>query len=217
MNYSDFLDEEEQEHLSIKATRGQPQIPTRYDTLHTILKILRIFHDNYDKKLNLEKLFNILNIPVQEREEYINIILQFQKLFRTTFQSHFLELKEINSSKYLICKNSKHPSQNNMKTTHIPQHITISPQNLSLLNDIVYMFTNVKRGKGFDLTQDSSELVKGIKTLRKRYPYLFFSNGHGYVYPTEFGIKLGVKVNAYLKSNRPFEPFIVEQIQIMIE
>ncbi|TFF88550.1 MAG: hypothetical protein EU548_08710 [Promethearchaeota archaeon] len=217
MNYSEFLDEEEPEYLSKQHSRKVSQKPTKFDTLRTILKILHIFHNKYDKKLNLEKLFNTLAIPSQEREKYLTLILEFQELFRTTFHSHSLTIKEINSTRYLVCKKFKKPPQYDVKNTHHPGDIKISSEDLSSLNDIVYMFTNVRRGKGFDLKQDSSEIVKAIKTLRKNHPYLFFSNGHGYVYPTEFGVKLGEKTNTYLKSNRPFDTLEIEDCTIIIE
>ncbi len=217
MNYSDFLDKDEKEYSKDLNTRSTPQKSTIYDTIHTILKILNIFHGNYDKKLNLEKLFNKLSIPVQEREDYLRLILEFQALFHTTFYTHSLEVKEINSTMYLVCRHFKNALQNNPKKSQDPKQITISSRDLSLLNDIVYMFTNIKRGRGFDLKEDSSEIVKGIKRLRKNHPYIFFSNGHGYIYPTEFGVKLGQKTNTYLKCNRPIDTFIIEDCTITIE
>ncbi|TFF99520.1 MAG: hypothetical protein EU542_08945 [Promethearchaeota archaeon] len=217
MNYSEFLDEDEKEYTQYLNTRSTDQKSKIYDTIHTILKILSIFHGNYDKKLNLEKLFNKLSIPVQEREEYLRLILEFQMLFQTTFQTHSLEVKEIDSIRYLFCKNLKNSTKRNHQISQIPEHINISSQDLSLLNDIVYMFTNVKRGKGFDLKEDSSAIMKGIKRLRKSRPYLFFSNGHGFVYPTEFCIKLGQKTNTYMKSNRPIETLLVNDCKIIIE
>ena len=217
MNYSDFLDEDEKEYSQDLNTRSTHQKSTIYDTIYSILKILRIFHGNYNKKINVEKLFNKLSIPVQEREDYLRLILEIQTLFQTTFQTHSLEVKQIDSTRYLFCKNLKNLTQKNRQTRKIHERFTISSHDLSLLNDIVYMFTNVKRGKGFDLKDNSSQIVKGIKKIRKNYPSLFFSNGHGYVYPTEFGVKLGQKINTYLKCNRTIDTLVVEGCKIKIE
>lgn len=217
MKYSEFLDEKVNFFSQDFSNKSNPKEKTILDILRTFIKILSMFHKNYDKKLNLTKFFDMLRVPIQEREDYINLVLDFQDLFHTIFNSHSLRLEIIDSNLFFTTKKSSKNSVIFSENNKTPNNITISYRDFFLLNDIIYMFTNIKRGKGFNLTDNTSKIVKGIKKLRKEHPYLFFTNGHGYVYPTEFTIKLGQKFNSYLKSNRKIENIIIQDRKITIK
>jgi len=217
MNYLDFLDDESEIILKGKIKKKNTIHRTLdIDKLEKILEILENYGKKTHKRLNIFKMFNKINIPVQQRHDYLRIILRFQKIFHSFFTDRFLYIQSEGENLYFSTKKSKKSQEKPSSTKVIPEEITITKNEVSLLNDVVYMFTKVQRGRGFNLQETDSEIMKGIKSLRKNHPYLFFSNGHGSVYPTEFALKLGEKVNSYMKCNRRVKNVSVDNTIIII-
>ena len=61
--------------------------------LHQILRALREFKNQYDKKLNFSKLVKYLEIPNSEIEDLIYLILAFQSEFDSVFREYELKKK----------------------------------------------------------------------------------------------------------------------------
>jgi hypothetical protein len=222
INYTDFLDDdldlssgEDCDRIEYKSTKTYH---LSIENMLRIIEALKLFKGKYDKRVNISKLCDKLKISVKDREKYLNLILKFQELFQDIFDSHSLDLKKERNVLYFTTKKKNPPkkdTKNSSKKNTPPDKIALSDDDFSLLNDIIYLFTNVRRGKGFSFAEMNSDLMKGLKRLRREHPYLFFSNGHGLVYPTEFTIELAHKIRSYLKCNRSFETLKVKNCMII--
>lgn len=175
-----------------------------------VVKILEKFTNNYGKRLNFTKLARYLNLNTSEMDEIIGIILQFQELFINTFDKYRMK-KEIKDNQIFLITL---PKKLNLS---IPNKIKLSIDDFNLLSDIIYIFKNVKRGKGFDITANGSELLSNIKELWNYYPYLFEVNENGLMYPSEFGLKLGELILSYKKSGKIIESIPLDEHIIMVE
>lgn len=199
------------------------------DTLRKLLSCItaiKAFKDRFDKKLNLRKLFTLLHVPIGERDRYIRIFLEFQDLFQSVLSGYELKVIKKADESYLkpqkIEKTKKprvnyHKNGNNNKKKDIPDKIILNKSDAIFWNDIIYSFKNVRRGKGFNLHQNTTELAKSLKELRATHPYLFFSNGNGLVYPSKLGLELGSKINGYIKVNRDFGELFLLGSEIIIK
>lgn len=174
-----------------------------------IMKILKKFEDSYQKRLNFTKLAQYLHLTPSDVGEVIGLILQFQELFSNTFDSYIVKKKIIDNQIFLITE-PKVPSN------IIPKKIRLSVESLNLLSDITYMFKFVKRGKGFDVKANGTELLSNIKELWNYYPYLFEVNTNGLMYPSAFGLKLGELILSYKKSGKFMESFSLDNHNIMV-
>ena len=179
--------------------------------LNQIVDYLGKFEDHYDKKFNFSKLAELLNIPSSEVDDVIYLLLNFQEKFENVFKKYQLQKYRTDNQIYLITE-KKHVYE----TSPIPDTIEISDSHIALLNDIVYVFKHIKRGKGFDIVRNGSELLGKVKQLKEVHPYLFESNGSGVVYPSKLGLKLGETIISYNKSNRPLEKVSIENHTIKV-
>ncbi|TXT65429.1 MAG: hypothetical protein BAJALOKI1v1_430020 [Promethearchaeota archaeon] len=195
-----------------------------FSKIFSCIDALQAFKDKYDKKLNLDKLFSLLHIPIQERKLYIQLILKFQDLFQDVLNG--FELKHIQSQKGSYLKTSKVKNESNKKnqffqdsaiSLKIPHEIYLTKGEANFWNDFIYAFKHVRRGKGFDINKESLETCNIIGKLRKKHPYLFFSNGNELVYPTKFGMELGSKITCYIKVNRQFDEILIDNVRVIIK
>ena len=175
-----------------------------------VVKILEKFTNNYKKRLNFTKLTHYLNLESSEVDEIITLILTFQELFTGTFNTYIMKKKIIDNQIFLITEPKK-------LYNSIPKKIKISPDNFNLLSDIIYMFKFVKRGKGFDVKANGTELLSSIKELWNYHPYFFEVNENGLMYPSEFGLKLGELILSYKKSGKIIESIPLDEHIIMVE
>jgi len=174
-----------------------------------IVTVLEKFAGNYGKRLNFTKLARLLNLNPSEVDEIIVLILSFQELFRTTFDEYSIK-KEIKDNQIFLITE---PKKNNH---YIPKKIKLSTDNFNLLNDLVYMFKFVKRGKGFDVKTNGSELLSSIKELWNYHPYFFEEHEKG-LYPSEFGLKLGELILSYKKSGKKIEFITLDDHRIQVD
>lgn len=174
-----------------------------------VVKILQKFADNYEKRFNFTRLAQHLDLNPSEIDELIKLILIFQDLFIGTFGAHIVKKKIIDNQLFLITEPKK-------TTPSIPTKIKLSMSSFNLLSDIIYMFKFVKRGKGFDIKANGSELLSNIKELWNFYPYLFEVNENGLIYPSEFGLRLGELILSYKKSGKIIESMHLDNHIIMV-
>lgn len=179
--------------------------------LNQIVDYLEKFEDHYDKKFNFSKLAELLNIPSSEVDGVIYLLLNFQEKFETVFKKYQLQKYRTDNQVYLITE-----KRHEYETNPIPNTIEISNSHIALLNDIIYVFKHIKRGKGFDIVRNGSELLGKVKQLKEVHPYLFESNGSGVVYPSKLGLKLGETIISYNKSNRALEKVTIENRTIKV-
>jgi len=137
------------------------------DTLNYIINALEGFRNCYTKKFNFTKLMEYLNIPKSEIDDIFNLILNFQDKFNDVFNNHVLKKKINNGNLYLIAEKKKISVQKNI---HIPEIINIKQSDLPIFSDLIYLFKFVKRGKGFEIESNRTDLLRNLKKLRQQYP-----------------------------------------------
>jgi hypothetical protein len=179
--------------------------------LKKLLNVLQEFSKNYDKKLNLSKLAHVFNLNSQEIDEILILVLEFQELFGFDLLKYQLKKKIENNQIYFVAE-----IKNSIIKT-IPTKIKITPNHLNLLSDAIYMFKKVKRGRGFAIKTNGTELLSDLKQLFEYHPYFFFINKNGLMYPSEFGLKLGELVLSYKKGNKKVEIIELNQHTIKVE
>lgn len=178
--------------------------------INRVVTILEKFTNNYEKRLNFTKLARLLNLNPSEVDEIITLILTFQELFTSTFTTYIVKKKIVGNQIFLITEPKK------SSQFIIPKKIKLSSDNFNLLSDIIYMFKFVKRGKGFDVKVNGTELLSNIKELWNYYPYFFEVNENGLMYPSEFGLKLGELILSYNKSGKIIESIPLDNHIIMV-
>jgi hypothetical protein len=166
------------------------------DLLNFVLEALEGFRDNYSKKFNFSKLVEHLKVPKSEIDDTIYLILNFQEKFNGVFKHHVLKKKIENGSIYLITEKKQNA------VIPIPEIITINQSDLPLLSDIIYLFKFVKRGKGFNVKSNGTDLLRNLKKLQQQYPYLFEVKDNGLIYPSDLGLKFGELILSFSKNNK---------------
>ncbi|MFX1588957.1 MAG: hypothetical protein ACFFC1_12435 [Promethearchaeota archaeon] len=180
-----------------------------FQLLHQILEVLRKFAQNYDKRLNFSKFAQFLKLTLFELEAVIQVLLEFQELFETTFNKYALRKIIINSKVYLTTEKIR-------SFSIIPSKIRMPKSHINMFNDIIYFFKHVKRGKGFNLYENGTDLLKNVKELCDYYPYFFQEQNNRLIYPSEFGLKLGELILSYNKSNKNIEIIELEDTKIVV-
>ena len=183
---------------------------SKFQLFHQILEVLRKFVDNYDKRFNFSKFAQFLKLTPSELEEVVQVLLEFQELFATTFINYSLRKIIINSQVYLTTEKIQ-------ELSIIPRKIKIPKSHINMFNDIIYFFKHVKRGKGFNIEKNNTDLLKNVKELWNFYPYCFQEQKNRLIYPSEFGLKLGELLLSYRKSNKKIEKIEVEDSQINVD
>jgi hypothetical protein len=178
--------------------------------LHQILEVLSKFTDNYDKKLNFSRFASYFKLTPSEIETLISLLLNFQELYNNTFRQYSLKKKINNNQVYLVTEKIQ-------KLGTIPGKIRMPQSHVNIFNDIIYYFKHVKRGKGFDIHTNGTDLLKNVKELCDYYPYYFQEQETGLIYPSEFGLKLGGLLLSYKKSNKQIKKIEIEDIQIIVD
>lgn len=181
------------------------------NVVNQIIEYLGKFQDHYDKKFNFSKLTQLLNIPPSEVDEIVHLLLNFQDIFEKVFTKYQLQKYRTNNHVYFIVERRQEDN-----VIEVPDLIKISASQITLLNDIIYVFKHIKRGKGFDLIKNGSELLGKIKRLKTIHPYLFKLGENGKVYPSEFGLNLGELIISYNKSNKKIEEVEIDHHTITV-
>jgi hypothetical protein len=179
------------------------------EDLRKVIMALKAFKGKYEKRLNFNKLCVYLETNGKKKDALLEILFEFQDLFKGILREHILT-KEIEedgnifiSTKLVDPESGKAP-------------ICISHQQLKTLNDIIHVFKNFRQGKGFNISKKSSELINNLRSLYYSFPFLFRQNGHNLIYPTEIAIELGSKVNEYNKLNVEYTNIEIENYAFLI-
>ena len=180
--------------------------------INQTIESLGKFEDNYDKKFNFSELARRLNVPHTEIDEFIYLLLNFQEKFENVFLTYRLKKKIENGTIYLTVEKREIDSI----PIRPPEIITFSQSQVQLLNDIIYTFKHVKRGKGFDIAKNGTELSSNLKQLSSEHPYLFEIKSNGLTYPSLFGLKLGDLIISYNKGNREITEITIDNHKVLV-
>ncbi|KKM68166.1 hypothetical protein LCGC14_1463600 [marine sediment metagenome] len=181
-----------------------------YKTFKQVLTILEGFKQNLNKRFNFSKLGQYLRLGPSEVDQIISIILTFQDLFENVFKTYTIKKKMVNNQIYLITEPQR------ALQCLIPHKIRITKHHLDLLNDIIYFFKFVKRGKGFDVVGNGSDLLKNVRELFEYYPY-FFQEKNDLIYPSELGLELGELILSFKKNSKHVKRLQVKEHTIIVE
>ena len=183
------------------------------NTLNYVIDALEGFRDNYAKKFNFSKLMEYLKVPKSEIDGIIYLILNFQDKFNDVFKNYFLKKKINNGILYLITEKKITSVQ---KDIHIPEIINIKQSDLPIFSDLIYLFKYVKRGKGFDIESNGSDLLRNLKKLQRQYPYLFEVKDSGLIYPSELGLKFGELILSFSKNNKEITDLTIDKYSFKV-
>ncbi len=183
--------------------------------LHQIIKALGEFKDRYDKKLNFSKLIKFLKLNDCDTDEIIYLILSFQEQFTEIFKGHILSRKIINGQTYLVSEKKLHDYKE--KILLIPDTVKLCKNESKTLSDVTYLFKYVRRGKGFNLDENSTDFIENIKLLRQEHPYFFVKNGNTLIYPSQIALELGNMIQAYNKGNKLLKTITLHKCNFMFE
>ena len=197
------------DHSLDKSTRTEFTKKEKLRVLHQIIEVLSKFSDNYEKRLNFDKLAQYLRLSSSEADDLLSLILNFQDLFTQTFKGYRLQKKIIDNHLYLL-------PEKDTSLGPIPKKLRIQKTECNLLSDIIYLFKHVKKGKGFDVDTNGTDLLSNIKQLCEYYPFLF-QRQNGFLYPSEFGLKLGELLLSYKKSNKTVDILQVAGCEVRVE
>lgn len=197
--------------MNISGHFNKEQFQKTLKVINKIIDYLARFENRYDRKFNFSKLVKLLKIPQSQTDDLIYLLLNFQEKFDNVFKKYKIKKYLTNNQIYLITER-KHECEK----IKAPQIIQISSSHIELLNDIIYIFKHVKRGNGFDIVKNGSELLNKVKELRNKHPYLFETKGNGVVYPSKLGLQLGEIIISYNKSNKKIQTINVENHKFIV-
>ena len=181
-------------------SRSKNEFYSFVEKINQIINALGEFEGKFDKKFNLSKLAQYLNLNELEINNLIDIILNFQEKFESIFNSHRLIKKVINQQVYFTLE--KRDGIKLYLDVKTPKEIHIKINQLNHLCDIVYIFQFIQKGKGFNLEPNNTELLNNLNKLKEKHPYFFLSQNNNVIYPSKLGMELGNLIRSYNKSNQ---------------
>ncbi|MFX1572793.1 MAG: hypothetical protein ACFFB0_08590 [Promethearchaeota archaeon] len=174
--------------------------------LRNMLDILSRFKNNYNKKFNITKFAQYLQVSSTDINELISLIVEYQNMFHTIFKDYKLLRKREGNQLYMIVQ----------KQIKEPIIIKFTSTQIKVLNDIYYWFKVVHKGKGFNILQ-SSPLTQKLNILLETHPLLFIIAQNNLVYLSDIGQKIGDMLISYNKSNKAISEFIIENYIVRVE
>ncbi len=201
--------------------------------LKKLADVIDGFESKITKKLNVSKFAKMVKVSEEQIGEILDVLVKCQAVFEKSVKNFKIKKSKANGSLYLnfeIPPQSKkvdqaqiyegtvsHVVKNDSNSDKRAQEIEISLSQARQINDIVYMFKKINRGKGFDLNVNGNELLKNISALKSSYPFLFRVNGGNLVYPTDICLELGELILSYTKASKPLSQFELNNYVIKVE
>ncbi|MFX1399591.1 MAG: hypothetical protein ACFFAS_21405 [Promethearchaeota archaeon] len=198
------------------AGNSQSQMREVLELINQIINAIGEFEGHYDKKFNLSKLAKLLKIPASEIDHIISVILNFQDKFERVFKEYALKKRDFNDQIYFITE-KKASLMTNIKYATPLIEKSLSKTHSKLLSDIIYVFKYVERGKGFNLYDKTTELLRNVKELHRTHPYLFQRNGNNLLYPSEVALTLGDAILSYTKSGKDINTITIKNYTFTID
>ncbi len=195
--------------------------------LQKIADVVDGFESDCVKRLNVSKIVKASNFSDKQTSELLDVIIKYQTIFAKTSKKFKLKKSKSKEQMYLVFDINKNAEKQNPEESETKVEssekgdqiceVKISVSQAQKINDIVYMFKRINRGKGFDLTVSGSELLDSIKSFRESHPFLFRVNGGNLVYPTDICLELGDLILTYNKASKPLSKFEVKNYYIKVD
>ena len=175
-----------------------------------IIRILKQFNTNQHRRLNLEKVSTILNIPQERLMEILGIILECQELFTKILERKELKFFHINGVAYLELQQSDKD-----KSMKDPDNIIfLSQEEIDLISDATFVYRKIN-GNGFK-THFTNGLEKKIIEIVKYHPY-FFKRVNSHLIPSELCLALGDVVLQYKKIHKKLDEIQIEDTFVKVK
>jgi hypothetical protein len=171
------------------------------------LELLEQFVQNGHHSININKVANGLHLSPDAIDQLLELTLQYQELFCSILPDNSLIKIRKNDTWYLTIS----PRSENRT------EIQISREELDLLNDVMYYFQHIVKGKGFDTRFTTSELLEKVKRLNKAHPYFFERRGNGFVYPSTLALSLGSKLEKLNRTKKMVNCISINNLLIQIK
>ncbi|MFX0008876.1 MAG: hypothetical protein ACFE9R_01065 [Candidatus Hermodarchaeota archaeon] len=174
--------------------------------IQTWLNLLKQFIDKGHSSLNTDKVADVLHLTANGMVELLELTFEWQKIFHSILPGNsFIKVRK-NNTWYLIL------------SPRLLYHteIQISNEEINILNDIIYYFQHIAKGKGFNTRYTTTELLKKLKNLYKIHPYFFERRGNGLIYPSSLALSVGSTLEKYNRTNKDINCISVEEYLIRI-
>ena len=174
--------------------------------IKTWLHFLKQFIEKGHTSFNINKVADALHLTANGMEELLELTFEWQKIFHAILSGNsFIRVRKNNTWYLIISPKSHHHTE-----------IQISHKEINILNDIIYYFQHIAKGKGFNTRFTTSNLLEKLKHLQKIHPYFFERRGNGLVYPSNLALSLGSSLEKCNRTNKDINCFSVETYLIRI-
>lgn len=174
--------------------------------IKTWTNLLMQFIEKGHSSLNINKVADGLHLTAYGMEELLELTFEWQKIFHSFLPGYsFIKVWKNNTWQLILTPKSLYHTE-----------IQISHEEINILNDIIYYFQHIAKGKGFNTRYSTSELLEKLKHLYKIHPYFFERRGNGLVYPSTLALSLGNILEQYNRTNKDINCISVEECVIRI-
>lgn len=174
--------------------------------IKTWLNFLKQFIEKGHTSLNINKVVDALHLTANGMEELLELTFELQNIFHSILlENSFIRVRKNNTWYLNISPKSLHHTE-----------IQISHKEVNILNDIIYYFQYIAKGKGFNTKFTTTELLKKLKHLHKIHPYLFERRGNGLIYPSSLALSVGSTLEKCNRTNKEINCISVEEYLIRI-
>ena len=196
-------------NFSEKTINHSLSLARSINLIKRIIRTLEAFKEkeNHDKRLNISKMCKRLGINDTDIDAIASLILNFQEIYSSILTDNSLKKKVYNNNICFII--DKPPGKQE-------SIIYLNNSQITLLNDLSYIFKFVKRGKPFELTDNSNTILNGLATFTSTHPF-FFKLEENKVYPTELGLELGSNIYKYKKNNKKLEKISINNYTFIFD
>jgi len=179
--------------------------------MHHMVIALKSFEGQYEKRFNFSKLTSYLRLSESDARTFLNFLLGMQdefKEFSRVFEDRELSVKREGGTTFLTASKIY---------TEIPKTIILKKEQVGWLSDLIFAFQHVKKGKGFDIKNNDTELIKHLRLLMDDHPYFFVKNGSDLIYPSRLASELGSMLLTYKKLNKRLDTIEILNSNIQVE
>jgi hypothetical protein len=174
-----------------------------------IMSSIDYFQGKPGEKINLSRIAQNLGINKFYLDKISEIIIELQAKFQKISGRYQIKKTYHNGKIILILEEI-----NNLKKDF--KEIRLSKKESEYINDIIYFFQYLKKGRGFDINKDKPNLIKKVKMLRNNHQDFFFDL-NGLIYPTELCLNYGKIIYAYNRSGKQVNDIQVNDYTFIIE